>query len=51
MEDNKESFLFHDIVKEMFELLHFNPVDFLPILRWIGFTNVERKMLEFQKKI
>ncbi|KAL3502294.1 hypothetical protein ACH5RR_036743 [Cinchona calisaya] len=42
-EDNDEGRRFRDIVGEMFELLHFNPVDFFPFLKWIGFQNLEKR--------
>ena len=43
---------FRDIISEIFELLGAlsNPADFLPILRWIGFGNHEKKLKKITRE-
>lgn len=50
VENNEQAKHFRHIIREMFELSGAsNPGDFLPILQWIDFQNVEKKMLKLQK--
>ncbi|KAK1432791.1 hypothetical protein QVD17_09691 [Tagetes erecta] len=48
---NKAS-TFRDMMDELFKLLHTPSLgDFLPILRWVGFMGVEKKMIDLMKRV
>ncbi|KAL3514399.1 hypothetical protein ACH5RR_027116 [Cinchona calisaya] len=50
VENNEQAKQFRDTMKEMFELSGAsNPGDFLPILQWIDYQNIEKRMLKLQK--
>ncbi|KAJ4967139.1 hypothetical protein NE237_018988 [Protea cynaroides] len=51
MEDLDKARQFQDLIKELFsEAGESNVVDFLPLLRWIGFNGLEKKLVRLQGK-
>ncbi|XP_071922890.1 cytochrome P450 81Q32-like [Coffea arabica] len=52
VQNNEQAKHFRDIIRELFELSGAsNPGDFLPILQWIDFQQIEKKMLKLQESM
>lgn len=52
VKNNEQATHFRDIIRELFKLSGAsNPGDFLPILQWIDFQQIEKKMLKLQKNM
>ncbi|KAI3806740.1 hypothetical protein L1987_22654 [Smallanthus sonchifolius] len=50
--DLKRASSFQDMMGEFFKLLHTpKSGDFVPILRWVGFGGVEKKMVDLMKRV
>ncbi|KAK1427523.1 hypothetical protein QVD17_16210 [Tagetes erecta] len=50
--DQKQSSTFQELMGELFRLLHKPQFgDFVPILRWVGFGGVEKKMIDLMKRV
>ncbi|KAK9073157.1 hypothetical protein SSX86_007481 [Deinandra increscens subsp. villosa] len=50
--DLKQALKFREMMEELFKLIHTPSFgDFLPILRWVGFGNVEKKMIGLMKRV
>lgn len=48
----EEAKRFREIIREIFEVSGAsNPGDFMPILRWIGYQNIEKNMLALRDKV
>ncbi|CAK9154814.1 unnamed protein product [Ilex paraguariensis] len=51
VKDYEEARLFRDIIREIFDLSGAsNPGDFLPILQWIDYQGLEKRMLKLRRK-
>ncbi|XP_047316361.1 cytochrome P450 81Q32-like [Impatiens glandulifera] len=47
----EEAERFRTIIREIFELAGASPEDFIPILRWIDYKNIEKRMLAVRDKV
>ncbi|KAI3760788.1 hypothetical protein L1987_51187 [Smallanthus sonchifolius] len=52
IDDLKRASRFRDMMGEFFKLLHTPKFgDFVPVLRWVGFGGVEKKMVDLMKRV
>ncbi|KAK9073163.1 hypothetical protein SSX86_007487 [Deinandra increscens subsp. villosa] len=50
--DLKQALEFREMMEEYFKLMHTQTLgDFIPVIRWIGFDGVEKKMIDTMKRV